>query len=189
MATLYIDGPLETIKSVIDILQPETLWFILFVVIVGLLTFFINIHFLKWNIQRISDYLAQQTATTKDKQYIKYYLLSSLKTMKKYIGLSMLAIVFAMIAAAGFIVYDSRDYFRDYFQVKQQKLNLRNEASVDSLQNLINEKTKVIDSLSVSIETEKGINRQIQLNLTKQMLLQNKLSKKQLEYIQSLENI
>lgn len=171
------------------ILSSETIWLIIFASSIGFLVFILNLHYLKWNIQKVSDYLIQQASTTKDKQYIKYYLLSSLKSMKKYIGLSLLAITLALIAISGFVVYDSREYFKEYFQVKQQKLNLRNESSVDSLQNLITNKAKLIDSLTIRLETETGINRQIQLNLSKQIQTQNKLSKKQLEYIQSLENI
>lgn len=67
--------------------------------------------------------------------------------MKKYIGWSIVAVVIAAIAMGGWVVWDSRAYFKDLFETKRQKLNLRSEQSVDSLVNVITEKTIYIDSL------------------------------------------
>lgn len=73
--------------------------------------------------------------------------------MKKYIGWSIVAVVIAVIALGSWVVYDSRDYFKDLFETKRQKLNLRSEQSVDSLVNVITEKTIYIDSLETVLSS------------------------------------
>lgn len=68
--------------------------------------------------------------------------------MKKYIGLILIIIVCALLVAGSVFVFDSRDYFKEYFEAKRQKLNLMDEASVDSLRQVITTKTIMIDSLT-----------------------------------------
>lgn len=71
------------------------------------------------------------------------------------------------------IAFESRTYLTDYFNVQKKKLNLRKEESVDSLQNVINLKSKTIDSLLlINKEFEKQIINEKKLNksLTKIML-------------------
>lgn len=73
--------------------------------------------------------------------------------MKKYIGWSIIAVVIAVIALGSWVVCDSRDYFKDLFEAKRQNLNLRSEQSVDSLINVITEKTIYIDSLETVLSS------------------------------------
>lgn len=73
--------------------------------------------------------------------------------MKKYIGWSIIAMVFAAIIMCSWVVYDSRAYFHDLFESKRQKLNLRSEQSVDSLLNVINIDEHKIDSLELVISS------------------------------------
>ncbi len=79
----------------------------------------------------------------------RYSLIKNIKHMKKFIGWSILLIVVAIIGVGTIIVFDSREYFKDYFDSQRKELNLRSEASVDSLKTVINNNTKIIDSLSV----------------------------------------
>lgn len=78
----------------------------------------------------------------------RYSLINNLRYMKKYIGISLLMITLCFISVTCFIVYDSRNYFKEYFETERKKLNLRSEASVDSLQLVINNQSKNIDSLN-----------------------------------------
>lgn len=79
----------------------------------------------------------------------RYGLIKSLTVMKKFIGWSILIIVLAMTLGTGIVVNDSRTYFKSFFEVERQKLNLRSEKSVDSLVNVIIIKTKTLDSLKI----------------------------------------
>ena len=87
--------------------------------------------------------------TTKSLQPQKFYLIKNMKNMKKYVGISVLLIVIVALIMGGIIINDSRDYFKDVFEKQRNDLNLRSEASVDSLQIIIVNKTKHIDSLNV----------------------------------------
>lgn len=78
----------------------------------------------------------------------RYSLINNLRYMKKYIGICLLLITLTFIGVSTFIVYDSRNYFKDYFETERKKLNLRSEASVDSLQFIITNQSKKIDSLN-----------------------------------------
>lgn len=70
----------------------------------------------------------------------------------KKVGMySILSLVIILLLGAGLIVYDSREYFSEYFEVKRTKLDLMSESSVDSLQNVIIIKQMNIDSLNVVI--------------------------------------
>ena len=51
------------------------------------------------------------------------------KTMKKFIGWSILIVVLAVIGIALVIVIDSRTYFKQYFEKQRTELNLRSEKS------------------------------------------------------------
>jgi hypothetical protein len=84
----------------------------------------------------------------------RYCLIKSLKTMKKYLGWSIFLIVLTVISLGIFLVVDSRDYFQDYFEVQKNKLHLRSVAAVDSLENIINHKTFLVDSL-LMVDKEK----------------------------------
>lgn len=95
----------------------------------------------------------------------RYSLIKNLFFMKKFFGYGLLAIIFTMIGLTTIIVMDSREYFTDYFEVQRQKLNLRSEASVDSLQVVIDERNQFIDSLKIiNINSiEKDLIRQEQI--------------------------
>jgi len=79
----------------------------------------------------------------------RYSLINNLKIMKKYIGISILLLVIVMLTLSTIVVLDSRTYFKQYFETQRLKLNLRSEASVDSLQNIVIYKNNKIDSLVV----------------------------------------
>jgi hypothetical protein len=67
----------------------------------------------------------------------RFNLIKNLSLMKKFIGISILLITIAILLIASFLVYNSKDYFKTYFEAQRNKLNLRTEASVDSLQSII----------------------------------------------------
>lgn len=92
--------------------------------------------------------------------------------MKKYIGWSIVAVIVSAIVMCGWIVYDSRDYFYDYFEYKRQKLNLRSEQSVDSLLTVINNNEQIIDSLKIVISTSEKMTDE-KINLYKNQLNDN----------------
>jgi len=79
----------------------------------------------------------------------RYLLIKSLKTMKKYIGISILLFVIVVLALVAIITIDSRQYFKEYFETERQKLNLRSEQSVDSLLNEININKGKLDSVQI----------------------------------------
>ena len=90
-----------------------------------------------------------------------FNLIKNLSNMKKFIGISILLVTVVALLIASIIVYDSRNYFKEYFESQRNKLNLRSEASVDSLQNIIaDQKTLIVnqsklnDSLKVELKTQ-----------------------------------
>ena len=92
----------------------------------------------------------------------RYCLIKNLSTMKKYLGWSIFLIVLTIISLTFFIVVDSKDYFKQYFEVQKTKLHLATDKSVDSMQIIISKKTIIIDSLNNvnkfnSVEMEKVI--------------------------------
>lgn len=100
----------------------------------------------------------------------RYSLIKNLKDMKKYIGISLVAIILGLLIAGGIIFNDSRNYFIEYFDVKRQKLDLMHESSVDSLKSVIILQTKVSDSLMVKLNS----NQEIIESLNKQLEAVNK---------------
>jgi len=96
----------------------------------------------------------------------RYSLIKNLNLMKKFVGWSILLIIIAIIGIATVIVIDSREYFTDYFEVQRKELNLRSEASVDSLQLIISKQMKTTDSLKIVNIGINQLNEMLQRNLT-----------------------
>lgn len=85
----------------------------------------------------------------------RYSLIKSLRIMKKFIGWSIFLIITVCLGLSTIVVFDSRDYFKLYFEVRKKKLELCSNACVDSLQTEIKQKQFVIDSLkSINTVTE-----------------------------------
>jgi hypothetical protein len=96
-----------------------------------------------------------------------------MKNIIKILTITISSIVLILIIFGSTILFESRSYFIEYFNIQKKKLNLRKEESVDSLQNVILSKTKIIDSLTVvNKQTEKQLNDEIKINksLTKIIL-------------------
>lgn len=89
--------------------------------------------------------------------------------MKKYIGIGLIMIVLAVIAAGAFIVNDSREYFKEYFEAKRTKLDLRQESSVDSLLQVITNLTITRDSLVTALDNEKKTGDNVTNSLREQV--------------------
>lgn len=81
-------------------------------------------------------------------------LIINLNFMKKFIGIAILAIVLTGLTLTTFVIFDSRTYFKQYFEVQRQKLNLRSEKSVDSLLLIIHTKDKKVDSLALKQKSD-----------------------------------
>lgn len=104
----------------------------------------------------------------------------------KKVGMySILSLVAILILGAGLIVYDSRDYFSEYFEAKRTKLNLMTEASVDSLQNEITIKQKNIDSLNIVISENVKSVEECQ-KTTDELRESNRLLQKTIEHQNSI---
>lgn len=101
---------------------------------------------IKAYIENITYYTIAQIKNELHKTY-RYFLIKNLKFMKKYIGWSILLITLTIIGIGTLIVYDSREFFKDYFEKERTKLSLRTEQSVDSLQSIINKQIHYSDSL------------------------------------------
>ena len=69
--------------------------------------------------------------------------------MKKIGMITLLIVIITIMAMGGLIFWDSKQYFKEYFESQRKELNLRSEKSVDSLVNVIIDKNKAIDSLKV----------------------------------------
>ena len=102
--------------------------------------------------------------------------------MKKYLGISILLIVISIVGLTTIVVFDSRQYFKEYFTDKRNKLNLRSEKSVDSLLTVIIVNNKTIDSLNIMIKSEKdkskyndSLNRKTIINLQNAINHQNQI--------------
>ena len=89
---------------------------------------------------------------------LRYTQIQNLKNMKKFIGAGILLIMIVFVCLSSVIVLDSRTYFKQYFEIQRTKLNLRSEASVDSLQQYIIARNKTIDSLNIVVDGCKGEN-------------------------------
>lgn len=144
-----------------------TILFVIFVIM-----FYLTIYFVDNQTDKVKTYLndvgvlpPSQIKNESGKMY-RYLLIKNLLNMKKYVGISIVIIVLIVASLGTIIVLDSRTYFKDYFEVQRTKLNLRNEASVDSLLNVINVFDKKIDSLQ--IENQKTV--EIQSELKKQIV-------------------
>lgn len=100
----------------------------------------------------------------------------------KKVGMySILSLVVILVLGAGLIVYDSREYFSEYFEIKRTKLDLMSESSVDSLQNEILSNQKCIDSLNVIIveNTKSFVECQ---KITNELRESNRLLQKTIEH-------
>ncbi len=69
--------------------------------------------------------------------------------MKKFYNAVFIVILVGFLIFIGLIINDSRPFMKSYFEVQRQKLNLRSEKSVDSLQNCIIISNTKIDSLTI----------------------------------------
>lgn len=72
--------------------------------------------------------------------------------MKSFLKILAWIIGIGILTAAGIIGYQNREFFKTYFDQKQQKLELRTEESVDSLINVINMKDLKIAEMDSVIE-------------------------------------
>ena len=97
----------------------------------------------------------------------RYSLIKNLKLMKKIITWSLILFFGTIITIASVIIMDSREYFKEYFEVQRKELNLRSEASVDSLRQIIDIKTKSNDSLLLINSGLKEKSEMLEINLKK----------------------
>lgn len=125
---------------------------ILFLLFVGIIIFLLMRFVMKEVLNHTIMFL--NSLSTKSLQAQKFYNINNLKKMKKYIGISVLLIVIVGLVASVIVINDSRDYFKDLFEQQRNELNLRSEASVDSLQTIIIKQEKFTDSLIVVRESE-----------------------------------
>ena len=104
----------------------------------------------------------------------------------KKVGMySVLALVVILVLGAGLIVYDSRDYFSEYFEAKRTKLNLMTEESVDSLQTVIISNQHYIDSLNIVItENKKSVEDCQKVNT--ELMESNRILQKTIEHQNSI---
>jgi hypothetical protein len=114
------------------------------------------IHMLNHHVKQTKEYLndlgtATQTQIRSDLGRLqRFHLINNLSVMKKYVGISIVLLVGVICAIGSLVIYDSRTYFKEYFEVQRTKLNLRSEASVDSLVFIINKQQKSLDSLEIA---------------------------------------
>jgi hypothetical protein len=113
---------------------------------------------------------------------LRYTLIQNLSKMKKLLGFIILTTFLILIGLGTFIVIDSKQYFKDYFEAKRKKLTLRTEASIDSLQNQIDSKIKVIDSINninkelftkIEVLNQKMIDNQEMIKKINQLKIEN----------------
>ena len=90
--------------------------------------------------------------------------------MKKYIGISLIVLIVAIVIAGGIIFIDSRQYFMEYFEAKRVKLDLRQESSVDSLLQVITSKTILVDSLTTALDNEKRTGNTVNESLRERVM-------------------
>lgn len=70
--------------------------------------------------------------------------------MKSFLKILAWIIGIGILVAAGIIGYQNKDFFKTYFDMKQSKLELRTEESVDSLLNVINlNEAKIVELDSI----------------------------------------
>jgi hypothetical protein len=143
------------------------------------------------NIVRYISTFTLQFKLTNNQKINRVILIKNLKSMNKYIGISLIILVLSLVSLVGIIIFDSRMYFKDLFNSERTKLNLRNEASVDSLLTVINNKSKMIDSLFV-VNLNDSILKQTLKEQNNQLVNNNNninsMLKDQLKKTKSLEN-
>lgn len=71
-----------------------------------------------------------------------------MKTLFKCI---IIIITLTIVSCIAIVTFDSRDYFKDYFKIKQEKMLLATEAETDSLVNVIEMYSIQNDSLQYVI--------------------------------------
>lgn len=124
-------------------------------VLVIICTIFVVRLIMNWFIKDCSHYLNSlgkaTTAQLRNEVALnqRYNLIKTLKLMKKYFGWAIILITLTLITLSTVVVLDSRDYFMDVFEKERQTLNLRSEASVDSLQTVIIRQERTLDSLLI----------------------------------------
>jgi peptidoglycan hydrolase CwlO-like protein len=74
--------------------------------------------------------------------------------MKKYIGISILLVVIALVATGSVVFYTNMGHMKEYFENKSKKMKLASDESVDSLNSVITFKCREIDSLRVVITSD-----------------------------------
>lgn len=80
-----------------------------------------------------------------------YAKIEKTKRMKKYVGISILLVVVVILGLSSLVIFDSRDYFKQYFKNQRDKIELASQASIDSLKTAIVARDKKIDSLLVIV--------------------------------------
>jgi hypothetical protein len=83
---------------------------------------------------------------------IRYDLIHSLNLinkMKKYFGIGIICLFIGITIIGGFLVYQSKDYFKTLFDNERNKIELRSETAVDSLMNLTIDLKQKIDSVLI----------------------------------------
>jgi cytoskeletal protein RodZ len=149
------------------------------IILIGLILFSILIqiflviivtnHFIKKHIDYLNNLCTIKISELKSDvgRLQRYTLMKNLKIMKKFIGWSILLVVMSIIVVGSVIIFDSREYFKNYFEKQRTELNLRSEASVDSLQIIITKQTKLNDSLLLISVGLKEKNQLLEVNLKK----------------------
>lgn len=102
--------------------------------------------------------------------------------MQKYFGIGFLILVLSVVAIFGWVAFNNSAYVKAYCDSARNKLNLRSEASVDSLQNVIIYNQKQIDSLSVEVEKYKVVGDNNVANLKSTIAVQK-------SQIKNLQNV
>lgn len=123
---------------------------ILFIIVIISTILIINM-FLNNQIQYINSLgsTSQSQLKSSSNRLQRYNLIKNLQVMKKYIGISILIVVIMITTISSIIIFDSRQYFKEYFNTQREKLNLRSEKSVDSLIVVIKTQQKQLDSIQV----------------------------------------
>lgn len=123
---------------------------ILFIIVIISTILIINM-FLNNQIQYINSLgsTTQSQLKSSSNRLQRYNLIKNLQVMKKYIGISILIVVIMITTISSIIIFDSRQYFKEYFNTQREKLNLRSEKSVDSLIVVIKTQQKQLDSIQV----------------------------------------
>lgn len=91
------------------------------------------------------------------KNQVKNHI-KNINFMQKYIGISIILLTSVFLILGSLVVYDSRDFFKSYFEQQKQKIEAVSHLKVDSLNIVVENQQAVIDSLSrLNFETSKNV--------------------------------